>query len=166
MQQSEFGFGRHKGHPPPHIRWGIRLDFARLAQIDTEWTAEPWGPEEFHRRFLGPTPADLIVAEVGPEVVGFAAYNLNPRTLKVIRVVVAKKFRRRGYGQRLMHHLLSKLRDRRRKLTMNVRGDRLDLQLWAKACGLRCIGINDGYYEDGTEAYHFVAVLDQPSTTT
>lgn len=135
-------------------RWMIRRDLDNVVWIEERSYEEPWTVDEFlqclrHRNVIG------VVQESGGQVVGYAVYELNKRTLDVLTFGIHPAFRRRGNGRQLLWHMKKKLNDKRRYLDCTLSERNVSGQLFLRACGFRVIQIICGLFDEQTDGYMF-----------
>jgi ribosomal-protein-alanine N-acetyltransferase len=137
---------------PACIRWLVHPDIEKVLAIEealpNAWTAEEFCHFLHHRNSIG------MVIEVDGRIVGYMAYELCPRHLEVIRLVVHPHYRRQGIGRQLIARLATKLTSHRRNsIALNVSEWETGPHLWLKACGFEAIRVVPGRDED---CYRFV----------
>ena len=133
------------------IRWMIRRDMPEVLSIEEESFEFPWSEEDFIR-CLRQRNCIGMVAEFDGRVVGFMIYELQRTRLHVLNFCVAKEFRRRSVGTRMVQKLVAKLSAQRRsRLILEVRETNLPAQLFFRAQGFRAVNVLHDFYEDTTE---------------
>jgi ribosomal-protein-alanine N-acetyltransferase len=139
-----------------HIRWMIRRDMAEVLEIEHESFEFPWQEDDFVR-CLRQRNCIGMVAEHENQVVGFMIYELHRTRLHVLNFAVAKDFRSRGLGRKLISKLAAKLSPQRRtRILLEVRETNVAAQLFFKQCGFRAVAVLREFYEDTPEdAYLF-----------
>lgn len=133
------------------IRWMIRRDMAEVLAIEEESFEFPWLEEDFIR-CLRQRNCIGMVAEHDGHVVGFMIYELQRTRLHVLNFCVARQFRRRTVGMRMVQKLVAKLSSQRRsRLILEVRETNLAAQLFFRSQGFRAVNVLHDFYEDTTE---------------
>ena len=134
-----------------HVRWMIRRDMADVLEIESEAFEFAWSEEEFVR-CLRQRNCIGMVAEWNDRVVGYMIYELHKNRLHVLNFAVAREFRRRGVGRRMIGKLVGKLAPQRRsRILLEVRETNLDAQVFFRAMGFRAVSVLRDYYDDTTE---------------
>ncbi len=125
-------------------RWMVRRDLPEVLAIEAASHAEPWGEEDFlrvlrHRNVIG-----MVTEAVAPDqpVVGFMVYELLPDSYHLLDLAVSPLHRRRRVGSAMVKKLVSKLPGSKRShITVDVREESLDAQLFLRACGFRAVAV-------------------------
>lgn len=139
-----------------HVRWMIRRDMPEVRAIERESFEYPWSPDEFHEALAYRTTVGMV-AEDSNRVVGFMVFMLGNTKLELWSLAVAADRRREGVGTALVEKLVSKLSERRRRITLEVRETNLPAQMFFRAQGFRAVRVLRGYWEDTAEdAYGMV----------
>jgi ribosomal-protein-alanine N-acetyltransferase len=139
-----------------HIRWMIMRDMDEVLAIEAESFEFPWKMSDFqgtlrHRNTIG------MVAERGNRLLGFMVYTLQKTKIHVLNFAVAADSRRVGVGSQMVEKLVEKLgKQRRARLSLEVRESNLAAQLFFKQAGFRATNVLRGFYDDTDEdAYLF-----------
>lgn len=133
------------------IRWMIKIDLARVLDIENQSFEFPWTEDEFiqclrNRNCIG------LVAKCDSRIAGYMIYELHKHKLHVLSFAVAEEFRRRGVGRKMVEKLVSKLSATgRRRLILEVRESNLASQLFFRSCGFKCVSVLQNYYDDTPE---------------
>ena len=143
------------------IRWLIRRDMGEVLQIERTSFEFPWTEDEFlcclrQRNCIG------VVAEIGcQQIIGFMLYELQCRTLRILKIAVDAEYRRRGVGSRMVEPLVDKLsHERRSEIEVGVRETNLPAQLFFAEFGFRAVAVQRSHYDDtGEDAYHMLYSL-------
>ena len=140
-----------------YIRWMIRRDMPEVLQIEAESFEFPWREEDFIR-CLRQRNCIGMVAEHDDRVVGFMIYELIKTRIHVLTFAVAADCRRMGVGTQMIAELVEKLtKQRRSRITLEVRESNLAAQLFFRECGFRAVSVLKGFYDDTPEdAYRMV----------
>ena len=139
----------------PHIRWLIRRDMEEVLAIERASFADPWTEEGFIQA-LRQIDCIGLAAEYDDVIVGYTIYEGDRTRLHVLNFAVHPDWRRRGIGEAMITRLLTKLSLHRRiKLTLCVKEDNLDAQIFFRDMGLRAAGIARGYFDGGVDAIAF-----------
>lgn len=144
------------------IRQARLEDEPRLRDIDTAtWTAgvSPAPPPPADAAFFGErtAPADVLVAETGGVIAGFAALGRSvhlashSHVLEIRGLAVHPACQRGGVGRRLVEACIEQARSRgARKLSLRVLGDNVAARLLYESCGFTAEGIlREEFFLDG-----------------
>ncbi len=146
---------------PPHIRWMIRRDMPEVLAIETESFAHPWSEEEFAKTLRQRNCIGMVVLR-GPLVVGYMIYGLNKCYLEVLNFAVDAGYRRERIATAMVEKLKGKLSSERRyRLTLCVMDANLDAQLFFRAGGFECVGVERDHFDEWCpgDAYRMEFVL-------
>lgn len=133
------------------IRWMVRADMPEVLAIERVSFEFPWFEEDFIRCLRQRTCIGMV-AEHDDRIVGYMIYELHKTRIHLLNLAVHPAARRRTVGQQMMERLFGKLsRERRCRLTLEVRETNLPAQLFFKACGLLATHVLKGHYDDSTE---------------
>ncbi len=145
-----------KSYIRAHCRWPVRRDMPSILAIDADTAAHggrpAWGEKGIltHLRCRLAGASNLgMVATHGDDVIGYALYILWSDHVEIMDLAVSPRHRRAGVGRQMMVRMVDKLGTRRTRLDWLVRETCLDAQLFAKACGLRAIGVVPDAFNDG-----------------
>jgi ribosomal-protein-alanine N-acetyltransferase len=171
--QSKIGNPKSKMAPlPVTIRWLIHDDMPEVLSIEAAaFGRHAWPEEDFCRvlrqrnviGMVGETNEGLEGFDAGSAevsiVAGFMLYELHRTRLHLLNFAVDPNYRRRGVGRQMLEKLTGKLcRERRTRLTLEVRETNLDAQLFFRACKLRAVKTLRCWWRDTDEdAYVFQA---------
>lgn len=135
----------------PDLREMRESDLDRVMEIERDSFSTPWSRGSF-RNLLARRDADLWVAEVEGEVVGYAVawYVLGEAELG--NVAVAREWRRRGIAGRLLRFAVERCRGRDiRRLYLEVRQSNHEAQTLYERHGFVQIGLRRRYYRSPVE---------------
>lgn len=133
------------------VRWMIRRDMEDVLDIENESFINPWDGHDFEdmltqRCVIG------MVAESKLGVVGFMVYELHKQRLHILNFAVAADCRRRGVGRQMVDKLKDKLsKQRRTRITLEIRESNLAGQLFFQSQGFVAVTIVRDFYEDTDE---------------
>ncbi len=103
---------------------------------------------------------DLLVADIGGNVVGYISVMDMNDSSKIISFAVKKEFRGYGVGSMLMDTAIRKCKERGKKSVMlEVRVSNERAQKLYKKKGFKVIDVIPAYYRDGEDAYLMVLNL-------
>jgi ribosomal-protein-alanine N-acetyltransferase len=124
--------------------------------VENSCFSDPWSEEDFIR-VLRIRNCIAMVAEHDERVVGFMVYELSKTKLTVLNFGVHEDFRRRLVGVQLIAKLTGKLTvGRRNRIVFFVPESKLECQLFLKACGFECVGIEENPHRQYEDSYRFV----------
>lgn len=134
-----------------HIRWMIRRDMERVLEIESGAFEFPWTEEDF-ASCLCRSNCIGMVAERGEQVLGFMVYELHETRIHLLSFAVSTECHSRGVGSQLLDKMKSKLaRQRRTRITLEVRESNVDAQLFFKSQGFRATSVLRDFYDDSPE---------------
>jgi ribosomal-protein-alanine N-acetyltransferase len=129
----------------------IRRDMEEVLQIEQVSFEFPWREEDFVR-CLRQRNCIGMVAEQGERVVGFMIYELHKTRLHILNFAVAEDVRRWRIGTQMVDKLVNKLsRERRTRITLEVRETNLPAQLFFRENGFRAVSVLRDFYDDSPE---------------
>lgn len=133
------------------IRWMIRRDIPRVAEIEADCFEFPWDEESFCLA-LGQRNNIGIVLEIDETIYGYMIYQMCRGYFNLANIAIDPDYQRCGLGGVFIAYLKNKLHpDRRDVITTEVREKNLDAQLFFRATGFRATGILPGQYIDSPE---------------
>lgn len=137
-----------------HVRWIIRRDMPDVMAIEAGSNYQSW-TEDVFLRCLRQNNCIGMVAECGDKVLGFMIYELHKHKMHLLNFAVHPDWRRREVGTQLMLKLVSKLSAHRRpRITVEVRENNLEAQLFFRKLNFSAVRLLSGFYEDsGEDAY-------------
>jgi ribosomal-protein-alanine N-acetyltransferase len=134
---------------------GIRrmraADLPAVIEIELQSFSMPWSEATF-RGLLRRSDADLFVAEMAGELVGYTVFWAVLDQGELGNVSVAPEWRRRGIGHQLIDAVLARASDRGvREIYLEVRVSNEGAQLLYNRYGFRQVGRRRNYYLEPTE---------------
>ncbi len=153
--------------PEVHIRPMMEIDLPDVAAIEQKSYAFPWSENIFRDCLrVGYTCRALDLAG---HIIGYAVMSLGAGEAHVLNVCVRDEYRSRGFGQRLLEHLLERAQASGvNEAFLEVRPSNLAAIRLYQRLGFEQIGIRRGYYQalDGREdAIVLKLALGAPLTT-
>ncbi len=140
------------------IRSYTPRDFRDILKIEKE-AFSPQNPAYDLFVYLSHS-TDLLVADIGGNVVGYISVMDMNDSSKIISFAVKKEFRGYGVGSMLMDTAIQKCKERGKKSVMlEVRVSNERAQKLYKKKGFKVIDVIPGYYRDGEDAYLMVLNL-------
>lgn len=135
----------------PEIREMRESDLDRVMRIERDSFSTPWSPSSF-RSLLSRRDAGLWVAEAEGEVVGYAVIWYVMGEAELGNVAVAREWRRRGIGGRLLRWAVERSHARgTRRLYLEVRESNRGAQELYERHGFVQIGLRRRYYRSPVE---------------
>ena len=140
-------------------RWMTHGDTLEVLGIESTLAVPAWTREDFEDVFEDDGVFGRVAVRLSDNrVVGYVVMQNHRRRVEIIRLVVAKPFRRQGVGTLLMMDIAMRLsNDRRPYLRVDVPEECLDMQLFLRHHGIRCVET----VEDGN-VYRFKHRVPQP----
>jgi [ribosomal protein S18]-alanine N-acetyltransferase len=126
-------------------------DLPRVMEIELVCFTMPWSEATF-RGLLRRTDADLLIAEQGGDIAGYAAFWAVLDQGELGNVSVAPGWRRRGIGQKLVNAVLTRAADRGvREVFLEVRVSNVGAQKLYHRYGFEEVGRRRNYYLEPVE---------------
>lgn len=126
-------------------RWTLRRDFPEVANLD--WHTDYWLEQEYIDS-LRDASIIGIVLEDGDYILGCMIYQLQPDSLKLLRLFVRETELRKGHGSLLISRLTDKLSQQRRtRIEVTVEEDNLGALLFFQNNGFLATGCIDDTIE-------------------
>lgn len=132
------------------VRWMIRRDMPAVLAIEKASFEFPWLEDDFIR-CLRQRNCIGMVAEYEERIVGFMIYDLSRTGLHVRNFAVHPSYRLRGVGHAMVWKMVSKLRQRRNKIILEVRETNLAAQLFFQKLGFLATFVLKDFYDDNSE---------------
>ena len=137
---------RLEGQIVPHMRYLVYNDRNEVLQIASACSVSPRDQKELHQLSAGNL---RLAASYHNKVVGFTINECRSRSLHLLSFVVDPEYQRKGIGVHMMLKLMKKLsRERRNRITCDVRESNLSAQLFLQHLGFTCISILRESQED------------------
>lgn len=128
-----------------------RADLPRVCEIERACYGERWSVGTFANE-LGNGNSHYFVGEQGGSLVSFIGYWLILDEGHITTVAVDPPFRRRGYAERMLMHLVDHAQVQGAKwLTLEVRASNLGAQALYAKYGFVSLGRRKNYYQDDQE---------------
>lgn len=123
------------------IRWFVRADLMAVLEIERASFEFPWRGEDFIRAMRHKQVIGYVVREHHkPSIIGHMVWQFRNETAELLTIAVRPDYRRCGIATAMVDTMLPKMRGR--AMAMGIRESNLEAQLWAKALGFSCVGIN------------------------
>jgi len=129
-----------------------RRHVAEVVAIEEQIFPRPWSAALYLSELATPATRAYLVALVDDAVVGYTGAILVAGEAHVTTVGVAPSWQRRGVGIRLLHRLVTEVRERgAQALTLEVRVSNLGAQELYREFGFVPAGIRRNYYPEVNE---------------
>ncbi len=137
-------------------------DLDQVYLVELESFKYPY-PREYLKALLALAGDLFLVLEVCGRIVGYVVglieFNAEGH---ILSIAVAKSFRGRGYGKKLMLELESRFKERGvRRIKLEVRKSNMIAISMYRKLGYRIVGVIPGYYPDGEDAYVMIKELKE-----
>jgi len=142
-----------------HLRWMIRKDWRAVLGIEAANWSDPMTEKDLEEK-LRDRAISGFVAQDGEHVVGFMIYELSNGLIRLLDFGVHPACQRRGVGRAMIEKLIPKLGVARHRLVAEVHEGNLDVQLFFRAMGFKCVAVQRRFFDNGDDAYRFVRTLD------
>jgi ribosomal-protein-alanine N-acetyltransferase len=128
------------------LRTMVAADLAAVVAIENGSYSMPWGESTF-RALLRRGDADLVVAEMGNAVVGYAVWWHTLDQGELGNVAVEAEYRRHGIGSRLVAESVRRAGTRHvREMFLEVRQSNHGARDLYAQLGFLPVGVRRGYY--------------------
>lgn len=135
------------------IRQARLFDVPALSRIERDSFDSPWSAEEITKDVTSKDGGTYVaVIESAGETAGYAEMRTVAGEAQIYNIVIDRAFRGRGFGEKLLRHLIDKAKELGcRLMTLEVRGsNEAAMELYRKL-GFREVGRRRGYYSKGGE---------------
>lgn len=134
------------------LRSMTRGDLDRVMEIEYASFSSPWPREDMEYEITQNGAARYCVLEEDSVVQAYAGVWFLLGEGHVTSVAVHPDARRRGYGERIMEHMMGMAAELGAAfLSLEVRQGNLSAQMLYKKLGFKKAGIREGYYDDTGE---------------
>jgi [ribosomal protein S18]-alanine N-acetyltransferase len=130
----------------------IEIDLPAVLAIEEASFPSPWSHAAFLHELNNPHSC-LTVAEQDGTVIGYLCCWYVADEIQILDVAVHPEHRRKGVGERLLHHALTtgRMRDAS-SANLEVRRSNVAAIALYEKFGFREVAIRRGYYRDGEDA--------------
>lgn len=127
-------------------------DILRISELEKECFEEPWTYRMFADAFSSPHFVG-VCAEEDEEIVGYACETVLFENAEIDNVAVAKEYRRKGLGRKLLEALEKRAAERGASVSvLEVRVSNAPAMLLYLREGYKGIYTRSRYYHDGEDA--------------
>lgn len=152
---------RLEGQIAPHMRYSVYNDRNEVLQIASACSVSPRNQQELHRLSAGNL---CLAASYNDKVVGFTINECRSKSLHLLSFVVDPEYQRKGIGVHMMLNLMKKLgRERRNRITCDVRESNLSAQLFLQHLGFTSISTLREFFDDTQEDAYTMQYTLPPS---
>ena len=136
----------------PGLEYSVRKagidDIESIYEIEQVSFKNPWSMAGFYNEFDVPF-SDIIIAERGKEIIGFAILWLIRDELHLHKIAVIGKYRRHGVGMSFINYYIKKYKKAGAKVIfLEVREKNTGARAFYKDLGFQETGIRKDYYPD------------------
>jgi ribosomal protein S18 acetylase RimI-like enzyme len=119
------------------MRYSCLNDMPTIVEIENEVAMFPWNTGDLMEFKAPGTCGQVRVAIYDNKVIGYTVFSLEePATIEIIKLVVAKDYRRRGVGTKMLKDIMGKMWEND-ELVFFVRESNLPAQLFLQKHGLK-----------------------------
>ncbi|MCC6610706.1 MAG: ribosomal protein S18-alanine N-acetyltransferase [Burkholderiales bacterium] len=133
--------------PQPRFRPLVESDLAAVMTIERDLYEFPWSPGNF-RDSLAAGYSCWALTE-GRALIGYAVLMLGAGEAHLLNLSIGRSEQRKGYGTRLLHHLLA--------VTRRYGASRLFLEVRPSNAAARALYARDGFAEVGVRRGYYPA---------
>jgi ribosomal-protein-alanine N-acetyltransferase len=137
------------------VRPMLAADLGTVGRIERlAMNAQAWSECEL-RDTIAHTGCYALVLEADGKIAGYLVYERQRKGILLLRIVISPALRRRGYGRKLLQHMLDRLHrpdNTETMLEFVVRESELGVQLFARALGFKAVRVLPEFFEDTSEA--------------
>ena len=134
-------------------------DMIQVLEIEKECFLDPYTEENISFELRENPFADILVAMVGPTIVGYIDFMHTFDSATINRIAVRKEYRKKGIGKQLLSKCIEEIRSGEEKadfLTLEVRTNNEEAISFYKNNEFEEINIKKNYYSDGQDALYMV----------
>jgi ribosomal protein S18 acetylase RimI-like enzyme len=117
---------------------------------------EPTFEPKAFNRYISKRNITTLVAMFDDCVVGYLILEVNKDALKITHIGIHREFRRNKIGSGLVRNIVNHLNNSKRKrICIDVAETELEVQLFLRACKLRCVDVTHGSEDKDDDIYKF-----------
>jgi len=132
------------------IRWLIQKDIPQILEIEKHCFDYPWS-EETIKEYLRKRNSIGIVFEENKKILGYLIYELEEKSISILKIAVRHDKRMRGIGKLLIERVIKKLAvppNKRQEATIDVKESNLNAQLFLQKLNFMAVAIIDNCFQD------------------
>ncbi len=132
----------------------------KIYSLEAECFSDPWSITSVENQLSSENTVWLILEEEG-QTAGYALGSEVCGEAELYRIAVSERFRRKGYGERLLGDFISECSKRKaEKIFLEVRSRNVPAIALYKKAGFKEIAVRKGYYgDDDAVIFEFVMGL-------
>lgn len=137
-------------------------DLSTVMEIEKEAFPDPYTEEQMKYDLMENPVAQILVAVVDANVVGFLDFMITFDSSTIVQIAVDEKYRDRGIGTRLLGEMLKILKSQQDEvdfLALEVRLSNVRAQKFYKKHAFEVITTKKSYYSNGEDALYLVRNL-------
>lgn len=148
-----------------------KQDFEQLTQIEFESFTDPY-PEELFQFLANTQPDQFLVVVEGKEetesILGYAVADIDRKKQSkighILSIAIGKKYRRRGFGSRLLSKLINVLKSKGcNGVVLEVRVSNNVANSFYQKLGFQEVKRSRSFYDDGEDALIMALNLEEGS---
>lgn len=126
-------------------------DIPSVAKLEKECFSKPWSEHQLKEELTNPTARFFVLKKDG-EVLGYIGANNAAGEVYITNIAVFPKYRKRGYGEKLLSHLcFISTEEGADFVTLEVRKSNTNAIKLYEKCGFEKAGERKNFYSDPTE---------------
>ena len=139
-------------------------DLEQVLEIENESFSNPWSRKYFLNEIENPDLSELYVDIIDGQVVSYGDLWYMFENCDLTKIAVRPSMRHKGYGRKMMKHLISTARNRGCEfMHLEVNVNNKDALALYEAYEFETVRTRKRYYENGDDAYDMIKGLIQES---
>lgn len=128
------------------------LDFASLAEMESQIFSDPWSEAVFESEYYNET-ACYILAFLNGSLAGYGGFHLLLEEVEIERIAVSKEYRKMGIGTQILQEILVRATNSNaERVFLEVRESNLPARRLYLKQGFREISMRKNYYSNNENA--------------
>ena len=148
----------------PTMPWILQSDISSIIEIENQCFPFPWDERDFDICLKNKDNVGLVI-EKDHNIIGYLIFSLGKNCYNVISLAVDPKMCRKGYGNRMIQYLITKIRSStqgpRNKINVIVSDQNLNCHQFLKAISFTAIKVRKNYFGPLHDAYEFVLDMNE-----